>query len=378
VETRWARSWKILRGFAERIADAASTNWTEATKGRSYALDYMGMDLQALLGAAKVKVLPLGRDVRYVVTSDHHRRHPGPAGGEADAAWIAAHRALYEQALHFYARNGFTLIEAGDMEELWRLGPGIYSWNQAWEQIRTSYEPVYQQIRDQFANGGRYLRLWGNHDAVWRHDKYCRQYLAPVLGQIEPYEMALIGERFLVMHGQAVDRWNNDRRGWWLGRLFSRTPIHIDAINHAIADPDGTYPNWVGGRHRNDWLARPQNSWLGRKLLGSQRFHPFRAVECDHLYVQWARNLGLSLICGHTHEPALFPRDSEGRQTPYLNCGSGLSAQELQAIEIRGDGDPVPVKWTAMGRQEICFRPPSVAERRAEIQPEKSKAVRHL
>jgi len=356
VYTGFQGWWTSVRDQAIRLKDGVSATWSEATEGRSYPVDYRHLDVQELFSVARIKQLPLDGTARYVITSDHHRKHERNPAEPPESTFVLRHRNLYQDALTHYAKEGFTLIEAGDMEELWRLGLGVFSWTRAWERIKTSYGSLYDQIRTQFVQEGRYVRLWGNHDAVWRHDKYRHQHLTPVLGESEIYEMAAIGGRYLIMHGHAVDRWNNDRRGWWVGRVLSKTPIHIDAVNYVVADPDGTYPNWVGGRHRDSWLACIQERELWQSLMGNQRFHPIRAVECDLHYIEWANRIGMNLICGHTHEPALFPTDRADQPTPYVNCGSGMATEELQAVEIAYDGIPRGVKWTPEGRQELNFR----------------------
>jgi len=102
------------------------------------------------------KIQDLTPDSRFIVLSDCHRGD-GSAGDE-----FARNSLIYKCALEYYLEEGFTYIELGDAEELWK--------NDDFEQIYITHTSVYDLLRrfhDPDPAKTRYLKVWGNHDEDW-------------------------------------------------------------------------------------------------------------------------------------------------------------------------------------------------------------------
>jgi hypothetical protein len=129
-----------------------------------------------LIPNANIKTVP--SNAKYIVMSDCHR-------GVGSAADEFAHNSLiYKCALEYYLKENFTYIELGDAEELWE--------NDSFEQIYITHTSVYDLLRrfhDPDPAQTRYLKVWGNHDEVWRDDPAPLRALFP---GIEVHEAIMI------------------------------------------------------------------------------------------------------------------------------------------------------------------------------------------
>jgi len=188
----------------------------------------------------------LPEDGRYVVTSDHHLF---VAGDVLDKFREMGNHELYQIMLQRYAAEGYTLIENGDVEDLWMRETShsaavidealdVLGWpvgdalDDAYEDARVRAQAVkifdnnadvYQTIRELFHEKGRYVRVAGNHDDYWRRPEFVSG-LQLVYPDIEVFDYAFIGPygtdrrvhggkspRTIVMHGHQIDPWNNAR-----------------------------------------------------------------------------------------------------------------------------------------------------------------------
>jgi len=90
---------------------------------------------------------------RLVIFSDLHK-------GDRDPADDFRHsERAYQAALGYYLEQGHTLLTLGDVEELWKFGPG---------EVLKAYSQSLE-LEGEFHRKGRYLRFWGNHDDLWRY-----------------------------------------------------------------------------------------------------------------------------------------------------------------------------------------------------------------
>lgn len=130
---------------------------------------------------------------RYVIFSDHHKG----ARNEADD-FIAA-EATYLAALDHYLDQNFTLIVMGDAEDLWEERP---------EAVLSAYRRVFEREARFYPT--RYLRVHGNHDALWKSAYQREKYLGPFFPGIEFHEGLLFtvegtanrpGGEILLVHG---------------------------------------------------------------------------------------------------------------------------------------------------------------------------------
>jgi hypothetical protein len=182
------------------------------------------------------------KTTKYVVFSDHHLF---TSGSSIDKFREMGNHELYIAALAAYYEAGFTLVENGDVEDLWFrdvtiqetvqdeitdiLWPFASSLEDDYEDARIRSQAikifennadVYQTIRNAFHNSGRFIRIAGNHDQAWRESKYLRG-LQVVYPGIEVFDYAFIGEygsdihshsgqtpHFIITHGHELNIWN--------------------------------------------------------------------------------------------------------------------------------------------------------------------------
>jgi UDP-2,3-diacylglucosamine pyrophosphatase LpxH len=74
---------------------------------------------------------------------------------------------IYHAALRHYYDEEYTLLLLGDVEELWECFP---------ERIIKSYRDTLS-LEKKFADAGRLIRFWGNHDNLWKYPKKVNKYL---------------------------------------------------------------------------------------------------------------------------------------------------------------------------------------------------------
>lgn len=101
--------------------------------------------------------IPFDRESKIVVISDVHRGD----GSYADS--LMSNKNIYVAALNYYYKEGYTLIEAGDGDELWK--------NKCYRDISYNYRDVFQ-ILNKFNKHGRLHMLYGNHDGKKASKEY--------------------------------------------------------------------------------------------------------------------------------------------------------------------------------------------------------------
>lgn len=245
---------------------------------------------------------------KFVFLSDQHRGD----GSRADE--FAPNKMTYAHALDHYLAQGFTLVEAGDSEDLWEF-PHI-------RHIVRANGLVYARLR-KFHEQGRYVRLYGNHDAQLTDPRYVRQnfaqYQNPHTGAVEPLFPGLevlgslllrertSGQELLVVHGHQGDFANdqNWRMTMTSFRMFWR------------------------------WLHA-----FGIKSPSSPIRNSYKRHKVERNYVKWIRAKKVSLLCGHTHRARLPLPD----ESPYFNSGSATFNGYVTGIEI-ADGAIALVRW---------------------------------
>lgn len=245
---------------------------------------------------------------KFVFLSDQHRGD----GSRADE--FAKTKVIYTRALQHYLDEGYTLVELGDTEDLWEF-PHV-------RHIVKANGMVYSRVK-KFFEAGRYLRLYGNHDAQLADPRYVRQNLSqapdPVSGEMVPLlpglqvEEALrlrhtaTGQEVVVVHGHQGD-FSNDQN--WRFTMFTFRMFWKWLHAFGISSPSSPI----------------RNSYKRHKV--------------ERNYVRWIRDHHVALICGHTHREK-FPRPDE---TPYFNTGSGMFNGYITGLEILHD-EIMLVSW---------------------------------
>lgn len=238
---------------------------------------------------------------KFVFLSDQHRGD----GSRADE--FAKNKIIFTRALTHYLEEGFTLVELGDSEDLWEF-PHV-------RHIVKANGMVYARIK-KFFEAGRYLRLYGNHDAQLKDPRYVRQNLSqapdPLSGEMVPLlpglrvEEALrlrhsvTGQEIVVVHGHQGD-FANDQNWRFTMLTFRAFWKWLHAFG--IASPSSPIRN------------------------------SFKRHKVERNYLKWIRRSHVALICGHTHRER-FPRPDE---TPYFNTGSCTFNGYITGLEITDD-----------------------------------------
>lgn len=231
---------------------------------------------------------------------------------------LMPNRNIYLAALKYYYKNGFTYVEGGDGDELWK--------NRNCTDIAYSHSDIFR-VFNSFKKKNRIYMIYGNHDIVKkRRDFKVKQkdllsrslvhegneflkFIEDLIfyeGIVFNYEP--IGEKFLVTHGHQVDFMNCEF--WMIPRFLVR---YVWKFANGIA----------GFKEPNS----PSSS------------HTKRSKE-DKKLQQWACDNCKMIICGHTHN-SRFPSIDE---PPYFNDGACVLPHEMTAIEIE-NGEILLVKW---------------------------------
>lgn len=219
---------------------------------------------------------------RMIVFSDQHRG----AGNGADD--FQRSKQAYNAALAYYFQRGHTLIEVGDVEELWEERPSA-----------VGRQHLYSmQLSAQFHRAGRYFKIWGNHDDEWQYPAMVEKHLLPIYGDDirvhEGVEMKIIKDgnekgRMLFVHGHQGTTYSDKYRH--ASRVFVR------------------------------WVWRPIQRMTNISRNTSAKSWVLREKQNIALY-EWAKQKeGLILFAGHTHRPVF---DS-------LNLSSQIEAK-IQAL----------------------------------------------
>ncbi len=244
---------------------------------------------------------------RIVIVSDFHM-------GIGDYADDFLHNApIALAALQHYYRQGFTLVMAGDMEELWE--------NRNPNPIITTYFAFYRLFRD-FHHARRFYKLYGNHDEMWRNPSMVRRYL---------WYTSITRSRGdePLLRGLSV----------YAGLLL----IHLDSgrslfVTHGNqGDPYWMYPS---SRFFLRYFWRPLQRY-GLHDPTSPARNNRRRIALEEQIARWVRLRHQPVLTGHTHHP-LFPPEGD---VPYYNAGSGVHPYSVTAVEI-SEGKICLVKWS--------------------------------
>jgi len=221
--------------------------------------------LQRALDGEKSTTLDIDpASARFMIFSDQHR---GIRNGADD--FRSCERA-YNAALAYYFAAGHTLIELGDVEELWEERPAA---------ILDKYKHSVE-LSVKFHQAGRYLRVYGNHDDAWSFDDEVTRCLRPVYGDdLKVYESIRLRVRnegreigcFWLTHGHQGTA-NSDR----FSRL-SRIPTRF--------------------------LWRPLQRLFKVSLNSPATDWVLREKHNIALYSWAASQPSLVLVAGHTHRP---------------------------------------------------------------------------
>jgi UDP-2,3-diacylglucosamine pyrophosphatase LpxH len=239
---------------------------------------------------------------RLIFFSDCHR------GDNSRADHFRVNEPLFLHALYYYYHQGFTYIEVGDGDELWK--------NRRFETVRAAHAQVFALFH-RFAEQQRLHLLLGNHDILGntRH-QVNKDGLVAREGLI--LQQRGNGQQILVTHGHQAD---------------TKSDMFYQVSRMAV---------------RNIW-RRLQLMHLAPVTCRDGEEYAPRSFE-QHL-MSWAADRGRVLICGHTHRPA----SAAYGETPYFNTGYCLAPGILTGLEIQ-HGEINLVRWRATHHSEAPFQ----------------------
>ncbi len=245
---------------------------------------------------------------RMVFFSDLHRGDDGPA----DA--FRHNKVLFLRALEDYYARGYTYVEVGDGDELWK--------NRGLEDVRRAHAPIYG-VLDRFRRTGRLHHLIGNHQLLGSRRTRQHQRSGLLGGEGLLLVHSRTGQRILVAHGHQGDGLN--------ARIYGPARLMVRHFWRRLqqAGMRTTLPEAETQRAEPSWLRRA-TTWSHR----SQRLIEARIKG-------WLRSKrDLAVICGHTHRAAF----AQAGESPYFNCGSGVRPGYITGLEI-ADGTIRLVTW---------------------------------
>lgn len=260
---------------ARRIASFLRSGWLPTIHRR----------LSQVLETAKT--IPFDDSSRFVFFSDLHR------GDRSRSDSFLPNARLFLHALTLYERSGFTYIEVGDGDELWKGWP--------FPEIREAHRRVFDLLHHMNLDQRLHLIL-GNHDLKHKpHHQVFKDGLLAHEGLVLQHQQT--GQQLFAVHGHQADIIND--RLYFLARRAAR-------FGHRLRDL------------AVQWYQRePQMGKLEQRIT------------------DWVREYHQIVICGHTHRPA-FPKNGG---PPYFNTGSCIVPGTITGLELL-NGALVPIRWT--------------------------------
>jgi UDP-2,3-diacylglucosamine pyrophosphatase LpxH len=237
-------------------------------------------------------IIPYDDTSRFIFFGDLHRGDGGPA----DA--FVRNAGLFQDVLRHYYRCGYTYVEVGDGDELWK--------NHKFSTIHKAHKPTFDLLH-KFDMQKRLHLILGNHDIVAsRKDCTEKDGMSTTEGLI--LEHSHTGQQICVAHGHQADIKSH--------QLYKMSRLVIRYI------------------------------WKNIQLLGlfRHKHHISRGLAqrpIENRLVAWVRSQRKVLICAHTHQP----RSTVDAAVPYFNTGCCITLGELTGLEIQS-GDILLVKWT--------------------------------
>jgi predicted phosphodiesterase len=274
----------------------------------------------------RVAVLTTGGSTdKFIIFSDQHK-------GNGDAADDFRKSELnYINALTHYRNEGYTFINLGDSEELWKYNPA---------DVLPKCAAAFK-AESAFQERNRYYKVFGNHDVMWKTSMDATSMLKPyfqlplhiweaVLLKINTGSDAL---NIFLTHGHQGDTMsdNNALSTWLVAHIWAPLQRYLEInVNAPSSDPE------LRNKH-------------------------------NRIMYQWSRHRkNLLLVTGHTHQPVFasgkysqhpgnkFDNDDLHPIKPtYYNSGCCcFNDGDITGIEI-ADGFIRLIKWYDEGSQSF-------------------------
>lgn len=238
--------------------------------------------------------VPFNDSSRIVFLSDCHR------GDKSRADGFARNEELFLYALTRYYDDGFTYVEVGDGDDLWK--------NRRFGDIRHAYVQTFNLLH-RFHQQNRLHLILGNHEMLGgRHNWAQKDGIAVHEGLILRHSRT--GRRIFTIHGHQAD-FLSDRFYRMNGFLVQNIWRRLQLIDF-----------WGGTTSRGGNVQRDKA--IRQRITG------------------WLQDHRQIVICGHTHRPT-FAAPGE---PAYFNTGSCIVPDVITGLEIQ-NGEIMPIQWSA-------------------------------
>ena len=262
--------------------------------------------------------IPFNNSAKIVLISDCHK---------GDGSWaddFSHNQNIYYSALKHYYDNGFTYIDLGDSEELWK--------NKSFSEISNIYTDTFRLLHN-FYKEDRLYMIFGNHDIVKRDpvfvEKNLRSHYDSHTDKYEPlFENIKIHEGLILKHTETKTKifLIHGHQGdliadifWRLGRFLSRYVWRRLEL-FGLRDPTSAAINYT----------------IKRKV--------------ERKIIEWVTINKQAVIAGHTHRPSCPPKEMH----PYFNAGSCIHPNCMTCLEIV-NSEITLVKWDIKTNEDRIF-----------------------
>ena len=252
------------------------------------------------------KKLNINNNSKIVIMSDCHRG----IGNNHDN--FLKNQNIYDAALNYYYKNGFTYIELGDGDDMWEV--------KDFKAIVTEHINSFKLLK-KFYDDNKLIMVYGNHDMCKKSKDILKNVFysyydietkkkVDLLNNLDVYESLILNYNnndIFLIHGHQVELMNGIF--WKLNRFLVRH-IWRHLENFGIKDPTSAAKNYI------------VKNRVEKKLE------------------KWSKKNDKILIAGHTHRP-LFPKKG---QSLYFNDGSCVHPNGISCLEIE-NGNITLIKW---------------------------------
>ncbi len=250
--------------------------------------------------------LSLASDSRLFFFADCHRGN----NGRADA--FAPNKQLFLSALKHYYEHGFTYVEVGDGDELWK--------NKGLQVIKEGHQAVFEWLHRFHAEERLHLIL-GNHELRTPDKNRAKDGIPVHEGIILQLGDAL--RPILIAHGHQVD-FKSDHLASISRFLVRRVWGNLQRLGIGTTTP------------AEELFAEQK-----RIIKGAMRWIKANQNKIETKLLRWVNDTGNALICGHTHRAVLAPNI----MPHYFNPGSCIVPGQITGLEIE-HGAISLVRWT--------------------------------
>lgn len=259
--------------------------------------------------------IPFNKSSKIVLISDCHR---------GDGSWVddfSHNRNLYYCAIKYYYQNGFTYIDLGDSDELWK--------NRHFSDICTIYSDIFQLLH-KFYIENRYYMIYGNHDIVKKYPCFIKKNMyryyntntdtfENLFNNLEVHEGLILKnvdtkKKLFLIHGHQGDLLSDIF--WRVGRFLTRY-IWRRLEFFGLKDPTSAAKN------------HDKKKKVERKIIG------------------WAAANKQTVIIGHTHRPTC----PNTKEVQYFNAGCCIHPDCITCMEIVNSEISL-VKWDIKTKED--------------------------